>query len=72
MKQKFLLIVLLVVAAPTLWLGFSSSPNWADQAQGQKLAGGWVTTLALGLNTRGFRLFNKNKAFCIFYQHRFV
>jgi len=48
MKKKLVLIVLLVVAAPALWLGFSGSPHWADQAQGQKLAAGWVATLDIG------------------------
>jgi hypothetical protein len=48
MKKKLLLIVLLVVAAPALWLGFSGSPHWANQVQGQKLAGGWVVTLDIG------------------------
>ncbi len=49
MKKKFLLVALLVVAAPVLWLGSGGSPNWADQNQalGQKLAGGWLATIEI-------------------------
>ena len=49
MKKKLLLVILLVVAAPVLWLGSGGSPNWADQnqAEGQKLAGGWLATLEI-------------------------
>ena len=49
MKKKLLLVVLLAVATPALWLGFSGSPNWAhqNQALGQKLAGGWLATIEI-------------------------
>jgi len=68
MKTKVLLVVLLVVAVPVLWLGSGESPNWAgqNQALGQKLAGGWLTTIEIpSLGITGEVLLNLNADGCM-------
>jgi hypothetical protein len=68
MNKKFLLVVLLVVAVPNLWLASGGSPNWTDQTQalGQKLGGGWLTTIEIpSLGITGEVMLNLNDDGCM-------
>jgi hypothetical protein len=50
MRKKLILAVLLALAAPAVWLGFSGDAGEGDYALGfgKKIAGGWIMTADIG------------------------
>ena len=60
MRKKMVLAVLLALAAPALWLGFSGNVGEGDYALGfgKQIAGGWLFVADLGVPVEGLLSFS--------------